>query len=172
MQLAHPDHSSTTRKFPLIILTDNIIGEANIGSIFRLADAFNIQKVIFTGTPINLKSNRLKKTARSTYKYVDFEYKEEAAGVVRSFIEKGYKTLAIEITANSVSIDSISYEDETKLLLIVGNESAGISSELLEMSDKHLHINMFGENSSMNVAQATGIALYEITKTLLPFPNK
>ncbi|SDS56406.1 SpoU rRNA Methylase family protein [Gillisia sp. Hel1_33_143] len=172
MQLAHPDHFSTTKKFPLIILTDNIIGEANIGSIFRLADAFNIHKIIFTGSPINLKSNRLKKTARSTYKYVDFEYMKEAAGVARSFIEKGYKTLAIEITSNSVSIDSISYENETKLLLIVGNESAGISSELLELSHKHLHINMFGENSSMNVAQATGIALYEITKTLLPFPNK
>jgi len=172
MQLAHLDHSKIKNKFPLVILTDNIIGEANIGSIFRLADAFNIEKIIFTGSPINLNSNRLKKTARSTFKYVDFEYIENAPAALRSYKKEGYKVLALEITSDSLSIDSLNYQNKSKLLLIIGNERNGISPELLKLSDKNLHIRMFGENSSMNVAQATGIALYEITKTLLPFQEK
>ncbi len=172
MQLSHPDHSKTNKKFPLIILTDNILGEANIGSIFRLADAFNIEKIIFTGTPVNLNSNRLKKTARSTFKYVDFDFIEKGEDAIKAYKLEGYKIFAIEITSNSVAIDSLDYQNESKLLLIVGNESNGVSQELLKLTDKNLHINMFGENSSMNVAQATGIALYEITKTLLPFQEK
>jgi len=172
MQLAHPDHSKTVTKFPLIILTDNIIGEANIGSIFRLADAFNIEKIIFTGSPVNLNSNRLKKTARSTFKYVAFEFIDNAVDIVQDLKLKGYKILALEITSDSLAINSLTYKNESKLLLILGNERSGVSSELLKLTDKKLHINMFGENSSMNVAQATGIALYEITKTLLPFQDK
>lgn len=172
MQLAHPDHSKIHKKFRLVILTDNIIGEANIGSIFRLADAFNIEKIVFTGSPINLNSNRLKRTARSTFKYVDYEYIENAVAAVRSYKEEGYAALALEITSKSVAIDSVGYQNESKLLLIVGNEKNGISTEVLKLADKNLYIRMFGENSSMNVAQATGIALYEITKTLLPFQKK
>ena len=53
-----------------------------------------------------------------------------------------------------------------KVALIVGNEISGISEELLKLADNRLHITMFGRNSSMNVAQSAGIALYEITKSL------
>ena len=54
------------------------------------------------------------------------------------------------------------------MVLIVGNENFGIDKDLLEWSDQKVHINMFGINSSMNVAQATGIALFEITKSVSP----
>ena len=51
--------------------------------------------------------------------------------------------------------------------MIVGDENFGISEAVLKVSDTIIHINMFGQNSSMNVVQATTIALYEITKQLL-----
>lgn len=57
-QLSHKEHATAVRKFPIVLLTDNLMGDANIGSLFRLADAFNIEKIIFTGTPVNLDSNR------------------------------------------------------------------------------------------------------------------
>lgn len=79
----------------------------------------------------------------------------------------------MEITSASIPVEDFRYSEENKcILLILGNEASGISKELLEISDKHLHINMFGQNSSMNVAQAAGIALYEISKTIFAFAKK
>ena len=88
--------------------------------------------------------------------------------VCRNYKEKGYAVFALEITDDSLSIDSVNYGSTEKLALILGNEIRGIQQELLELADKRLHINMFGKNSSMNVAQSAGIALYEITKSLQP----
>ena len=48
----------------------------------------------------------------------------------------------------------------------VGDENFGVSDHILNYSDAVIHIDMFGQNSSMNVVQATSIALYEMTKQL------
>lgn len=170
-QLSHEDAFSMQRKFSIIILADNLMGDANIGSLFRLADAFNIEKILFCGSPVNLENNRIKRTARATIKNVANEYWENPEEALKIFIDLGYIPVALEITKDSIPIDTYSFENHQKLLLIIGNERHGISHQLLEQVDLKLHIGMFGTNSSMNVSQATGIALYEITKTLPSFAN-
>lgn len=172
LQLEHKEHSNPHSRFPVIILTDNLMGDANIGSIFRLADAFNIEKIIFCGTPFNPENNRLKKTARSTLKNVVFEFQENSKQAIENLKQLSYAVFALEITSDSQTLGSINFEKESKIVLIIGNERHGIDDSLLEISDKKVHIEMFGKNSSMNVAQATGIALYEITKTLPRFQKK
>lgn len=172
LQLEHKEHSNPHARFPVIILTDNLMGDANIGSIFRLADAFNIEKIIFCGTPFNPENNRLKKTARSTLKNVVFEFQENSKEAVENLKQLNYAVFALEITSDSQILCSINFEEESKIVLIIGNERHGIDDSLLEIADKKVHIEMFGKNSSMNVAQATGIALYEITKTLPRFQKK
>ena len=57
MQLTHDTTNFENIQFPVILLLDNITSEANIGSIFRLADAFGVEKLIFHGTVPNLNSN-------------------------------------------------------------------------------------------------------------------
>lgn len=153
-------------------MADNIMGDANLGSLFRLADAFNIEKLVFCGSPVNLESNRLKKTARATYKTVQHEHHEDAEKALAHYNSLGYEPLALEITADSEPLGSREFSKCEKILLVVGNESFGISGNLLEKIRHKVHITMFGHNSSMNVAQAAGIALYEITKTLPPFREK
>lgn len=172
LQLEHKEHSNPQAKFPVIILTDNLMGDANIGSIFRLADAFNVEKIVFCGTPFNPKNSRLKKTARSTLKNVDFEFQPNPTEAIEKLKELNYIVFALEITSDSQFLGSINFEKESKIVLIIGNERHGIDDSLLEIADKKIHIEMFGNNSSMNVAQATGIALYEITKTLPRFQKK
>ncbi|SFN46981.1 TrmH family RNA methyltransferase [Salegentibacter flavus] len=172
IQLIHKQNKFEERKFPIVLLLDNITGEANIGSIFRLADAFNVEKIIFTGTPPNLQSNRLKKTARSTHQKVLIEINEDCFLVAETLKSQGYWLYALEITSDSVPIGDFDYQQDRPLCLILGNEVSGIDEKLLKISDKGLHINMYGKNSSMNVAQAAGIALYEITKTILAFNKK
>ncbi|MCM4158837.1 TrmH family RNA methyltransferase [Antarcticibacterium flavum] len=171
-QLSHKEHHSPGLKFPVVLLTDNLMGDANIGSLFRLADAFNIEKLVFCGTPINLNSNRLKKTARATYKTVAYEEWEDPVAAIRKYRQDGYISYGLEITNDSTQIDSIDFSNKEKIILIVGNERHGISPRLLDEVENKVHIRMFGHNSSMNVSQATGIAFYEITKTLPPLREK
>lgn len=171
-QLDHSSHLEERDKFPIVILADNIMGEANIGSLFRLADAFHIEKIVFSGTPINLKSNRLRRTARGTYDNVQFSHVENVLSEIQMYKSKGYIPVALEITSDSVALDSINIEKGASILLIVGNERHGVSQEILDVVLTKVHIPMFGNNSSMNVSQAAGIALYEFSKTFLTFHQK
>lgn len=160
------------KDFPVILLMDNITGEANSGSIFRLADAFGIKKIIFGGTKPNLQSNRLKRTARNTHNTVKFEFCENPCDIIKELKGEGYKVLALEITRNSLPVQELNLNSADKLVLVAGNERHGVSEEILEFCNVTHHIEMFGENSSMNVAQSVGIALYEITKAMSKFRKK
>ncbi|MDT0641874.1 TrmH family RNA methyltransferase [Zunongwangia sp. F363] len=164
-QLSHYQSKFNKKQFPLVLILDNVSGEANIGSIFRLADAFGVEKIIFCGIPPNLKSNRLKKTARNTHEYVKFEVFETTLEAAKFYQQQNYSLFALEITDKSIPLDSADFTDTASLALVLGSESHGIQEEVLSLCSIVLHINMFGNNSSMNVAQAAAIALYEITKS-------
>ncbi len=171
-QLSHSNTSFKQTKFPVVLLLDNITGEANIGSLFRLADAFGIDKIIFCGTRPNLDSNRLKRTARNTHKSVLFEHFDSSTKTIQKYKDSGFRVITLEITSDSNLIQDFNYSGKENILLVAGNERHGISEEVLEMSTEAFHIEMFGENSSMNVAQSVGIALYEITKAINQFVKK
>lgn len=152
-----------------MLVLDSITSPANVGSLFRLADAFNIEKIIFCGSTFaDLTSNRLKRTARSTIKTIPSEQHENTAETCLNLASRGYTILALEITENSTPVNSYDYNKFEKVALVLGNENSGIEEKVLKTAHKSLHITMFGRNSSMNVAQAAGIALFEITKTLPP----
>lgn len=171
-QLSHSQTSFEKKEFPVILLLDNVTGEANIGSLFRLADAFGIEKIVFCGSNPNLNSNRLKRTARNTHKTVKFEFFESTSEAIQIFKNEGYTCLGLEITATSSPLNSFDLENSEKIILIAGNERHGIDAQSLELCHRTHHIEMYGENSSMNVAQSVGIALYEITKAFNKFQKK
>lgn len=170
MQLTHENSAFKAIKFPLVLVLDSVSSPANIGSIFRLADAFGVERIIICGSEIDLNSNRLKRTARATVQNVPYEFWESAAEACEELSKKGYLLAALEISSESIPIEAFNSQKVKKLALVLGNESSGISEKVLQKVNKQLHINMFGNNSSMNVAQATGIALFEITKSLQPIP--
>ena len=168
MQKTHDTTNFEEKKFPLVLVLDGVSSPANVGSLFRLADAFNIEKIICCGEGIDLQSNRLRRTARATVKNVIFEEQENSEAVCRELKELGYNLLALEIAAGSEAVEEINFSKFPKVALVLGNENSGIEEKILVMADKLLHINMFGKNSSMNVTHAAAIAMFEITKSLQP----
>ncbi len=161
-QLDHLETNFIEKQFPVVLVLDNITGEANIGSIFRLADAFGVQQIIFTGTEPNLQSNRLKRTARNTFKTVDFQFKENIRQALTELKSEHFYIAGLEITSESKILNNIHETEFKKIALVAGNERSGISAEALELCDDCYYIEMFGKNSSMNVANSIGIGLYEI----------
>lgn len=166
MQHTHYTAKFTSKIFPITLICDGVQSPSNIGSLFRLSDAMGVEKIYFAHSEININSPRLQKTARSTQKKVAFDTTDNSISILTQLKNNGYTILALEITDSSIPIETFSMEIDKKTALLIGNEQQGISEELLQMVDQTLHINMYGENSSMNVVQATSIALYAIINKL------
>jgi tRNA G18 (ribose-2'-O)-methylase SpoU len=128
----------------------------------RLADAFNVEEVIFLNTPDTL-GKRFKKTSRAAEKYVSFSFSENFEQTAMDLKKQQYQFIAIEITEKSLPLHTLAIDPQYPIGLIIGSENLGIDSSILEAVNDHYHINMFGVNSSMNVVQSLGMALYEIT---------
>lgn len=162
-QLTHKDHKSSPIKRRLVLMCDGIQSPANIGAIFRLVDAFAVEEIIFGGVNIDLSSSRLRRTARNTYDVVRFRESEHLPNTLSQLHNDGFSSVAIEITEKSTPLNDLKM-DAQKVVLILGNERHGISSQLLAIAENTSHIPMLGNNSSMNVAQAAAIAFYELRR--------
>ena len=107
------------------------------------------------------------KTSRATEKVVDYKVETSALSVIKEHKANKYSIISLEITSNSKSIHSFKFSKNQPIALVIGDENFGVSEEILTLSDAAIHIDMFGQNSSMNVVQAANIALYEMTKQLM-----
>lgn len=166
MQLTHYNTNFKEQSFPIILVCDNVTNAPNIGSLFRIADAFGIEKIIFCGSGVSL-GRRITKTSRDTEKTVVFETYKSVSKAISNLQKQDYAIISLEITSSSLPIHEFQFSNNKPIALVVGDENFGVSKEILTLSDAIIHINMFGKNSSMNVVQATNIALYEITKQLM-----
>jgi len=165
MQLTHYNTNFTKRKFPITLVCDGITNAPNIGSLFRIADAFGVQELIFCGEHIPI-GRKMTKTSRATEKVVKHKVENSALDVV-SKLKNSHHIISLEITGDSKAIHEISFPRSKPIVLVVGDENFGVSNDILQLSDAIIHIEMFGQNSSMNVVQATNIALYEMTKQFI-----
>lgn len=165
MQLNHYTTTFKEQQFPIVLVCNNVANAPNIGSLFRTADAFGIEKIIFCGTNIPL-GRKMTKTSRSTEKYVNHKVQEDISEVVTKLKRENYHIISLEITTNSEPVHNTSFLANKPMALIIGDENFGVSEAILQQSDTIIHVDMFGKNSSMNVVQATSIALYEITKQI------
>ena len=165
MQLTHYTTNFKKQNHPITLVCDNISNAPNIGSLFRIADAFGITELVFCGENISL-GRRITKTSRSTEKYVKHQVEPNIETLIKNLKAKKEYLIALEITENSIELSNFKLETNQPIILILGDENFGISPTILELCDATVHINMYGNNSSMNVVQATSIALYELTKQL------
>lgn len=160
----HQVNFKTTAKIPISILLDQMDSPANLGSIFRNAEAFGVQSIwVHSSNQKDLESARFKRTSRSTWKNISISFYEDCQRPIDDF--EGQK-IGLEITSHSKDIIKLSEQKFDHVLLVVGNEKRGIAEDILQKLDHIYHIKMFGENSSLNVSQSLGIALHEIRREI------
>ncbi len=165
MQLTHYTSNFKKLTHPITLVCDNISNAPNIGSLFRIADAFGVEEIIFCGDHVPL-GKRMTKTSRSTENYVKHRIETEINTVIEKLKAEDNYLIALEITENSTELNNFKLHTNRPIVLILGDENFGVSETILRQCDAVVHINMYGNNSSMNVVQATGIMLYELTKQL------
>lgn len=152
-----PKNSKGYKPNPIVLLLDRLEDARNLGAIFRLADAGRIAGIYGYHTQLEDKP-KTQRVARQTTKHIHFEELTNMDQV--QALSKDYHPIALEYTNKSISFKA--YTSKVPCMLIIGNERRGISKELLNICQVSLHIPMLGQNSSMNVAVATGIVLYQL----------
>lgn len=167
-QLEHKQYQPQLGKYPVCLLLNDFDSPANVGSIFRIADAFNLEKILLTGTSPIPPNRKMMRTSRATEKSVPYSRYENALEIINQLKSEDYKIVCLEITSSSIDIRQASFSNKDKICLILGSENVGIAPQLLALSDETIHIPMVGQNSSINVATACAITIFEIIRTYLP----
>lgn len=149
------------KKNPIYIILDNVLDTYNVGAIFRLADAVAAEKLYLCGETETPPNSRIKKASINTTEWVDWEYQPSvftAIERIRNY-ESRIMVVAIEQSIKSVRYDTIDYS--FPIALICGNETAGVSQEVLDIADVVVELPMWGVNKSLNVMVSLGIVVYE-----------
>jgi tRNA G18 (ribose-2'-O)-methylase SpoU len=166
-QHTHKSAQFKTHSFPITVVCDNLRSPSNLGSLFRLCDAFGLKNIILCGAAISLDSPRLRKTARNTQSSLSIEQWDSTTQFLQQLELDKYLSIALEHSTHSSAISHFLVNSSKPLLLFIGNEQNGLSQQVLDCVSHTVHIDMYGLNSSMNVIQATAIALHELTQKLL-----
>lgn len=148
------------KRNPIYLVLDNVLDTYNIGSLFRLADAAAVEKIYLCGECEIPPSTRISKAAIDTDKWVSWEYQKSAAEQVRKLKSQNVKIISLEQNVKSCPYDQINYQ--LPVAVVCGNETYGVSQEVIELSDVIAEIPMHGINVSLNVVVSTGILVFEI----------
>lgn len=155
-------HLRSLVKNDVYIIVDNVLDTYNVGSIFRLADAVSAKKIFLCGQTEIPPNTRIKKASINTTEWVDWEYKDSAVSAIKHLKshEKDISIVAIEQDATSVPYTRFHFK--FPLALVVGHETSGVSSDVLNSCDAVVELPMWGVNVSLNVMVSLGIVLYKV----------
>lgn len=153
-------------KLPITIVLDNIRSLHNVGSAFRTADAFLIEKIFLTGITGTPPHREIQKTALGATESVPWEYTERPADAITRLKDQGYTILAVEQTTDSTILNQFTLEPNSRYALVFGNEVNGVSNEIIDLVDGALEIPQSGTKHSLNVSVCLGIVVWEFFRKM------
>jgi tRNA G18 (ribose-2'-O)-methylase SpoU len=149
-------------KTKLIIILDDIRSLNNIGSVFRTADAFLIEKIFLCGITATPPNKEIHKTALGATETVAWEYQSDVLDVVKKLKNDGVTVLTIEQVENSQLLNEFVVNPDKKYALIFGNEVYGVSQKAIEISDGCIEIPQLGSKHSLNISVSAGIVIWDL----------
>jgi len=150
------------KKTPLVIVLDNVRSALNVGSVFRTADAFLIEKIILCGITAQPPNKDIRKSALGATDSVEWTYYEKTTDAIEDLKRQGYTVLAIEQADESVYLDAYSINPTHSYAVIFGHEVKGVSTEAFEMTDSCLEIPQYGTKHSLNIAVSVGVVVWDL----------
>ena len=151
----------SAKKTPIIVVLDNVRSAMNVGSIFRTADAFIIEKIYLCGITACPPNKEILKTAIGANETVAWEYVKETTDIVTKLKTENHHIVGVEQTENTTLLQN--FENPNKIIaLIFGNEVFGVSEEVINLCDECIEIPQFGTKHSLNISVSAGIVIWEI----------
>lgn len=152
-----------SQKIPVTLVLDNIRSALNVGSLFRSADAFAIEKIILCGITACPPHREITKTAIGATETVAWSYNENVGEALSELKNQGCLLIGIEQTVGSKDLTEFAWP-QGKLVIVLGNEVEGLSNEALESLNECVEIPQFGTKHSLNVSVCGGLILWELNK--------
>lgn len=144
----------------LVLVLDNIRSAHNVGSAFRTADSFKVDKVYLCGICAVPPSAEIHKSALGAEDSVSWEHSADTMDVVRRLKSEGYTIVSAEQAVDSIMLDAFVPSAEKKYAVIFGNEVAGVAQNVVDASDIVLEIPQYGTKHSLNVSVSIGVILW------------
>ncbi|RNL52365.1 RNA methyltransferase [Pedobacter jejuensis] len=148
-------------KLPVVAVLDNVRSMHNVGSIFRTADGFALEKVILCGITAQPPHREIEKTALGATQSVDWMHYESTLKAIDELRTDGYEIVAIEQAENSTMLNTFTPSATKKYALIFGNEVDGVSDEVMAKIDECIEIPQFGTKHSFNIVISAGIVFWD-----------
>lgn len=149
-------------KIPVVVVLDNIRSMQNVGSFFRTADAFAVERLILCGITATPPARDIHKTALGAELSVEWSYEADTVEAVEKLKAEGYLTYAIEQVEGSESLEFFEVEPRRRYALIFGNEVDGVQQRVVDVCDSALEIPQLGTKHSINVSVAGGVVLWDL----------
>ncbi|WP_432627875.1 TrmH family RNA methyltransferase [Brotaphodocola sp.] len=161
---ALPSVESVCKDAHRIAILENVMNPTNVGAIFRSAAALGIDAVLLThgcSDPLYRRASRVSMGTvfQIPWTFIDGDW--PAAGMAK-LKSMGFRTAAMALKTDSVSIDDPKLMSEEKLALILGTEGDGLAEETIADCDYTVMIPMYHEVDSLNVAAASAVAFWQL----------
>lgn len=158
------DQFKSADKLPVCIVLDNVRSLHNVGSAFRTADAFKIEKIFLTGITGTPPHREIHKTALGATESVPWAYDANPASAVQRLRDQGYTIVIVEQTTESIPLQKFDVTPTGRYCLVFGNEVDGVSDSVIAIADSALEIPQEGTKHSLNISVCLGIVVWEIFK--------
>jgi len=155
-----------SEKTPIILVLDDIRSLHNIGSVFRTADAFLIEKIVLCGITATPPNKEIHKTALGATETVAWEHSKNVLEVIGNLKKENVTVLAIEQVQSAVFLQDFKVENNKKYALVFGNEVFGVSQEAVAICDGCIEIPQLGTKHSLNISVSAGIVVWDLFKKL------
>jgi len=154
-------------KHPIVLILDNIRSGLNVGSAFRTADAFALEKIVLCGITARPPHKEILKTAIGATDSMDWEYAENTTDAISTLRSEGYRIWAVEQAEGSTALQDFPLNPaEDKVALIFGNEVKGVSKDVMKIVDGSIEIPQYGTKHSLNISVCLGVTVWEIFRRM------
>ena len=153
-------------KTPLILILDDVRSLHNIGSVFRTADAFLIEKIYLCGISATPPNKEIHKTALGATDTVSWEYCASVATVIENLRNENIFVYAVEQVENAIMLNDFQVEASKKYALVFGNEVFGVSQGAIAKCNGCIEIPQSGTKHSLNISVSAGIVVWDLFRKL------
>ena len=158
-----PSQYREQSKIPLAVVLDNIRSMHNVGSIFRTADAFAVEKIYLCGITATPPHKEIEKTALGATGTVKWQYFKSTKDAIDYCKNLNFKIFGVEQAEKSMALND--FECNEKMALVFGNEVYGVEQDIIDVCDGVIEIPQEGTKHSLNISVTVGIVLWEMVRS-------
>lgn len=155
------------KKYPVIVVLDNVRSALNVGSAFRTADAFALEEILLIGICAKPPHREITKTAIGATESVKWTYIDTVEEAIVYLQNKDYQIIPVEQAEESTSLEDHQVDLEGGTALVFGNEVKGVSQPFMDIARNCLEIPQFGTKHSLNISVSVGIVSWYFVEKMM-----